>query len=81
MGGVPVIAEAAPWSLRSLRAASAITGILSAKADTSICCQHLVYRTPCQWGRAEQDRMPAMGRALSAIGDFPHQHAQISQTC
>ena len=49
MGAIPVIAEAAPWSLRSLRAASAITGTLSAKADrlnvlnadTSICCQHM----------------------------------------
>ena len=48
MGAIPVIAEAAPWSLRSLRAASAVTGTLSAKADrlnvlkadTSICCQH-----------------------------------------
>ena len=47
MGAIPVTAEAAPWSLRSLRAASAITGTLSAKADrlnvlkadTSICCQ------------------------------------------
>ena len=44
MGAIPVVAEAAPWSLRSLRAASATTGILSAKADTPICCQHLIAR-------------------------------------
>ena len=53
MGAIPVIAEAAPWSPRSPRAASAITGTLSAKADrsnvlkadTSICCQHFISRT------------------------------------